>query len=116
MKLTQSQHRFKDGDIDDPAYRKSIVDIFVNSIFLYDDKLVIAFNWKDGSKTVTLAELDAAINSAGITNHRKEPFVLAKFSGSHLDAPREPHQQRSRTLADNVKLVGEGFGYVFYFE
>ena len=106
--------RFKDGDIDDPAYRKSIVDIFVNSIFLYEDKLVIAFNWKDSSKTVTLAELDAAINGAGMTNHRKEPLVLAKISGSHLDAPREPYHERSRTLADKVILVGEGFGYIVW--
>ncbi len=33
--------RFKDGDIDNPEYRKSIVDIFINSVFLYDDKLLI---------------------------------------------------------------------------
>ena len=38
-----------------------MIDIFVNTIFLYDDKLVITFNWKNGTKTVSLAELEASI-------------------------------------------------------
>jgi len=53
--------RFKDGDINDPQFRQNMVDIFVNSIYLYEDRIVIVFNCKDGTKTVTLAELDAAI-------------------------------------------------------
>jgi len=53
--------KFKDGNIDDIEYRKALIDIFVNSIFLYDDKLVITFNWKRGTKTVSLAELEASI-------------------------------------------------------
>jgi hypothetical protein len=52
--------KFKDGDIDSQEYRRSVVDIFVNSIFLYDDKLIITLNWKEGSKTVTLAELESS--------------------------------------------------------
>ena len=36
--------KFKDGDVDDPAYRQTIVDIFVNAVFLYDDELTITFN------------------------------------------------------------------------
>ena len=52
--------RFKDGDIDDPAYRKKIVDIFVNSVYLYDDKVVLLYNYKDGTKTVSLAELESS--------------------------------------------------------
>jgi uncharacterized radical SAM superfamily Fe-S cluster-containing enzyme len=51
--------QFKDGDIEDPKYRKALVDIFINSIFLYDDKLILTFNWKNGSKTVTFAEINA---------------------------------------------------------
>jgi len=76
--------RFKDGDIDDPAYRSAIVDIFVNSIFLYEDRLTITFNWKDGSKTVTLAELEAASEN---TESGEMPD-LRGISGSHLDGNR----------------------------
>ena len=32
--------RFKGGDISEPTYRKQIIDIFLNSIYVYDDKLV----------------------------------------------------------------------------
>jgi DNA invertase Pin-like site-specific DNA recombinase len=57
--------KFKDGDIDDHEYRKTLVDIFVNAVFLYDDKLVITFNWKDSSKTVTMTELEAVVGDNG---------------------------------------------------
>ena len=73
--------KFKDGDVDDPMYRQAIVDIFVNSIFLYDDKLVIGFNWKDGTKTVTLAELETATEN---TADGGTPSICG-FYGSYLD-------------------------------
>ena len=57
--------RFKGGDVNDPAYRRSIVDIFVNSVFLYDDKLVIGFNWKDGTKTISLKQLEKSAVGKG---------------------------------------------------
>ena len=55
--------KFKDGDIDNLKYRQQMIDIFVNSVYLYEDRVVIAFNFKDGTKTVTLIELEAAIES-----------------------------------------------------
>ena len=85
--------RFKDGSIDDPEYRKNIVDIFVNSVFLFDDKLVIAFNWKDGTKTVTLAELEAAgesDDSGELTSDAGNVLNIADFQCSHLDDNRPP--------------------------
>jgi len=77
--------RFKDGDIDDPAYRKDMVDIFVNSIFFFEDRIVITFNWKDGTKTVTLAELEAADRAAGISAKAGNVLQIDDFRGSHLD-------------------------------
>ena len=35
---------------------------FINAIFLYDDKMVITFNYKEGTKTITFAELQEAIS------------------------------------------------------
>ena len=37
---------------DDISYRKTLVNVFVNAIYLYDDKLVIFFN--SGDKPVTI--------------------------------------------------------------
>ena len=80
--------KFKDGNIDDPTYRRAIVDIFVNSIFLYEDKLVITFNWKDGTKTITLAELDAAMNEGEAKVDLS--LHLAKNECSHLGGSPPP--------------------------
>ena len=91
--------RFKEGDIDDPAYRKNIVDIFVNSIFLYDDKLVIAFNWKDGTKTVTLAELESAIKSDSEKIEAVNSLCLSDFRCSHLDCCTPPVRVVIRAMA-----------------
>ncbi len=40
-----------------------LIDTFINAIFLYDDKMVITFNYKEGTKTITLAELPEAISN-----------------------------------------------------
>ena len=32
--------------------RKALIEIFVNAIFLYDDRMLITFNYKDGTQTV----------------------------------------------------------------
>ena len=90
--------RFKDGDIDDQEYRRSMVDIFVNSVFLYDDKLVITFNWKDDSKTLTLAELEAADEAAEANTSAGNVLNINDFRCSHLDDNRPPQPQRNQQL------------------
>ena len=39
-----------------------LIDTFVNAIFLYDDKMVITFNYKDGTDTITFDDLKAALD------------------------------------------------------
>ena len=46
--------RFRQGDPSDPAYQQKIIDCFVNSVYIFDDRLVINFNYKDGDKLVSL--------------------------------------------------------------
>jgi len=53
-------YKFRDGDLQDPDYRQRLVDSLVNAIFLYDDKLVLTFNYKDGSKTILLSEIESS--------------------------------------------------------
>ncbi|MDR1563392.1 MAG: recombinase family protein [Oscillospiraceae bacterium] len=50
-------YKFRDGDMQDITHRQRLVDSFVNAIYLYDDKIVFTFNYKDGAKTVSLKEL-----------------------------------------------------------
>ena len=42
--------QFCDGDVGDEAFRKRIIDVFVNSVYLYDDKTVIFYNIRGGKK------------------------------------------------------------------
>ena len=55
--------RFKYGDPDSKEYQRQIIDIFLNSIYVFDDKLVFTYNYKNGTQTVTLADLSAAFGS-----------------------------------------------------
>ena len=56
-------HRFRKLDVRQQSHRKMLIDTFINAIFLYDDKMVITFNYKEGTKTITLAELPEAISN-----------------------------------------------------
>jgi len=51
---------FKDGDIADKAYQRAIIDIFVNAIYLYDDKIVLTYNFKSDSRMITLSDIDSS--------------------------------------------------------
>ncbi|MBP3891598.1 MAG: recombinase family protein [Solobacterium sp.] len=53
--------QFRKLDIDNIEHRKALIDTFVNAIYLYDDKIVITFNYKDGTKTISLNDIDAAL-------------------------------------------------------
>ena len=55
--------KYKYGDINDLEYQKEIIDTFVNSVFVYDDKLVLTYNYKDGTETLTLKEIEAFLSS-----------------------------------------------------
>ena len=37
-----------------------LIDCFVNAVYLYDDRVVLTFNYKDGGKTVTLQEIEGS--------------------------------------------------------
>ena len=46
--------QFRKGDINDPKYRQGLVDMLVNKIYLYDDKMTILCNTQDGHFDVDL--------------------------------------------------------------
>lgn len=49
---------YKRIDISTKEGKQKLIDAFVNSIYLYDDRFVITFNYKDQSKTVSLEEIE----------------------------------------------------------
>ncbi len=83
--------KFKDLDISTKEGKQRLIDGFINAIYLYDDKITFTFNYKDGTKTVFLSELDSSssgsdlkCNSAPKKRDRFMPisfFVLLVWSG-----------------------------------
>ncbi len=70
INLTEPEIRFflsklKNGDINDLKYRKALVNIFVNRIYLYDDRLTIIFNTNDKPVTITSTLLTDILGSSG---------------------------------------------------
>ena len=55
--------QFKYGDVNGRDYQMQIIDIFVNSIYLFDDKIVFTYNFKGGTETISLADIEAALGS-----------------------------------------------------
>ena len=39
------------------------IDTFLNSIYVYDDRLVFTYNYRDGTETLTLKDIEAAFGS-----------------------------------------------------
>ncbi len=52
-------HRFRKLDVTQKSHRKMLIDTFINAIFLYDDKMLLTFNFKDGTKTITFSDVKA---------------------------------------------------------
>ncbi len=47
-------------------HKRKLINIFVNSVYLYDDKVIINFNYKDGSKAVRTDEVKFFISSSDL--------------------------------------------------
>jgi hypothetical protein len=61
-------------------HRRRLIDSFVNAIYLFDDYLVITFNYKEGTKTITFAEIEEAFGSdlSSLTAPKKNRLGLPK--------------------------------------
>jgi DNA invertase Pin-like site-specific DNA recombinase len=74
--------RFRKLDVTKPEQRQMLIDTFINAIYLYDDKVVITFNYKDGTKEITRYNVaDALENQA---------------QGSDMDCSGAPQEAHSR--------------------
>ena len=55
--------RFKYGNIDDKDYQREVIDTFLNSVYIYDDYMGFVYNFREGTETITLDELNLALCS-----------------------------------------------------
>ncbi len=92
-------HRFRALDIAKPEQRKTLIDVFLNAVYVFNDKIVISCNYKDGTKTINFSDMECALTQR------------ASVPGSDLDCPGAPNQQNP----NQIFPMGDGFGFcVFY--
>ena len=78
-------HQFGDMDYSDVACQKRLIKTFVNSVFVYDDKVVLTFNYSGDRRTVTLKEIDAGLQQgiripcAVVHQKMQIPFRVSAF-------------------------------------
>ena len=63
--------KFRKGDVDSTEHQRQIIDTFVNSVYVFDDRVVLNFNFTDDAKTVTREEVlgSSAVDNAPPKKH-----------------------------------------------
>ena len=61
--MTHWLYRFRKLDTRQKSHRKMLIDTFINAIYLYDDKVLITYNFKDGTKTITFEDINQELSS-----------------------------------------------------
>lgn len=79
---------FCNGDAMDVGFQRRIIDVLVNSVFVYDDKIVIYFNVRGGKQVSYIEMLDEASE------------IFDELEGSIIDANAPP--KANRTSAKDV--------------
>ena len=53
-------YRYRQYDVTNQEQRQRLIDTFVNAVYLYEDKCVLTFNYKDGTKVITKEEVEGS--------------------------------------------------------
>ena len=77
--------RFRKLDLSQKEQRQALIDTFINAIYLYDDKMLITFNYKEGTETVSFAEATEAV--AGETGSDLDCLLAPKTHEKSKDSP-----------------------------
>ena len=70
--------KFRKGDMRDMEHQRQIIDTFVNSVYVFDDRVVLNFNFTDDSKTISREEVlgSSAVDNAPPKKHEILRLVL----------------------------------------
>lgn len=79
--------RFKDGDVDDKEYQRQIIDMFINKVFLYDDKIIITYNYSGKKSEI----------SADIVEETAEQAASCNLNCSSTECTSGPPDKRLQT-------------------
>ena len=110
-KLTREQmtawfEQFRHGDPANRDFQKRLIDTFVNAVYVFDDKLVLTYNYQHGTQTISLEEIESALSSDfdGATPPKIRPSAFGRwpYFWASLRGSRDP------ALLDGVQEVLPG--------
>ncbi len=82
--------QFADGDLRDEEYLRRIIDVFINSVYLYDDRVIIFYNIHGNQKQVSFLDLTEELEDIEMDSGGSESSSL------HHSGP--PDERPSRCL------------------
>ena len=83
--------KFKDRNIKSGRCRKNLLDIFLNSVYLYDDEIILGFNYRSGTKALSFNKLKSVL--LGGSN---------LFKGSYLEVNAPPFKNPLHSFAGDL--------------
>lgn len=95
MQVVYFLQRFKGGSVDDKEYQRQIIDLFVNRVIVYDDKITITYNVSGEHNELTADIIEKAAN-------------LAESGCSTKCTSSPPFAEKSNTVT--IFFVGGLFG------
>ncbi len=69
--------QFAKTDLSRPEEKQQLIDYFINSVYVYDDKMIVLLNYKDGQRSVTFDELKNATKKEN--THERECLSLSSL-------------------------------------
>ena len=85
--------RFRKLDMSLKDQRQALVDTFINAIYLYDDKVLITFNYKEGTQTIPFEKVEES---------------KAKGNGSDFDCVTAPRKTSTQCVLVFLFRCGRG--------
>ena len=61
--MTAWFEQFRHGNPANRDFQKRLIDTFVNAVYVFDDKLVLTYNYQHGTQTISLDEIASALSS-----------------------------------------------------
>ena len=110
-------HKFCKLDVRQQSHRKMLIDAFVNAIYLHDDKLVLTFNYKDGTRTIDWDDVKEATQKADTGSDldcRGAPIEKAPFGVLFLSFSKKVSKRKQvRPVTSPFERTRQGECFLF---
>ena len=103
---------FRAGDPADPDFRRRLIDIFINSIYLYEDRIIVFYNIRTGNQVTYEALPETLANDATPVKSKEK---AAPKKGSALNGKSGAGNFKSEPIAEPMYVFVSGvFGCLYY--